>query len=85
MADNMDKNNGGDIPNRYGITPQWTTYKPMFLIWNDMKQIDELIKKLPHMIHYIEQWACVSFLVQQKEELAKIVLTFEEIIMKKGN
>ena len=49
----------------------------------DETDIDESIKKRPHMIHYIEQWACVSFLVWQKEALAKIVLTFEEIIMEK--
>ena len=35
------------------------------------------------MIHYIEQWTCVNFLVQEKEELAKIFLMFEEIIMKR--
>ena len=65
------------------MTPQWSTAKPWFLIWHEMNMIDETTKKLPHMIDCIEQLACISFLMQQKKELVKIVLTLEEIITKK--
>ena len=50
-----------------------------------MEQIYETIEQLMDMIHYLKELACVSFLVQGKEKLAKIVLTFEVIIRKRQN
>ena len=86
MTNNMDKNNGCDIPNRYyGITPQWSTAKPMFLTWDKMEQMYETIKQLPEMINYIKELACVSFLVQEKKKLVEIVLSLEEIISERQN